>query len=224
MKYGVDAPGVVRNLFLFSLLAFFLAALCNQWLLISYFLFCAFSLFASGCWMLYSMFITKPKIVSQLLDDLYLKGSETVLDLGCGRGLLLIAAAKRLPKGKAYGIDLWQTKDQSGNQREVTLRNAKTDGVEVEIQTGDIRSLPYPDEMFDAVVSSLVIHNIPDEAGREQALSELLRVLKPGGQFALLDIQYGKRYAEFLQATCLKTGFWYCPPICLVKGKKLRPR
>lgn len=60
----------------------------------------------------------------RLLARLKLRGDETVLDVGCGRGLLLIAAAKLLPRGHAAGIDLWSQRDLSGNSREATPRNA----------------------------------------------------------------------------------------------------
>jgi ubiquinone/menaquinone biosynthesis C-methylase UbiE len=101
-----------------------------------------------------------------------LKGNETVLDAGCGRGLLLIEAAKHLPRGRAIGVDLWQTMDQSGNRPEVTLENARAEGVaeRVEVKTGDMRELPLPDQSVDAVVASLSIHNIPNKEGRASHL------------------------------------------------------
>jgi hypothetical protein len=54
------------------------------------------------------------------LDRAGLKGDEQLLDLGCGRGAVLIEAARRLPAGHAVGVDLW-TADQSGNRPEATL-------------------------------------------------------------------------------------------------------
>ena len=68
----------------------------------------------------------------------------------------------RLKTGRVTGIDLWSTHDQSGNSREVTLRNASLEGVATgsTIETGDMRALPFPDATFDLVVSSLAIHNI----------------------------------------------------------------
>lgn len=59
----------------------------------------------------------------RLLDGLALRGDETVLDVGCGRGLLLIGAAKRLTTGTAVGVDIWQTEDLSGNRPEATLES-----------------------------------------------------------------------------------------------------
>jgi arsenite methyltransferase len=67
-----------------------------------------------------------------------------VLDLGCGRGAVLVLVAKLLPRGTAAGIDLWLTQDQSGNAVGATWRNAEAEGVadRVELVTGDIRWLP----------------------------------------------------------------------------------
>src|SRR4029453_6551329 len=91
-----------------------------------------------------------------ILDGLRLRGDERVLDMGCGRGAVLIAVAKRLTSGRATGIDLWSMKDQSGNASDVTKRNAVLEGVveRVAIETGDMRSLPFADGSFDVVLSS----------------------------------------------------------------------
>jgi arsenite methyltransferase len=65
----------------------------------------------------------------RILARLNLRGDEAVLDVGCGHGLLLIAAAKLLPRGHAVGIDLWSQWQQSDNSREATLQNAALEGV-----------------------------------------------------------------------------------------------
>jgi arsenite methyltransferase len=67
------------------------------------------------------------------------KGNETVLDVGTGRGLLMIAAAKKLKSGKSVGIDIWSKKDLSGNAMDKTLRNAEIEGVRdcIDVQNGD---------------------------------------------------------------------------------------
>src|SRR5262249_13617758 len=97
---------------------------------------------------------------SDILDGLALHGDERVLDMGCGRGAVLTAVAKRLTSGRVTGVDLWRTIDQSGNSREATLTNARIEGVadHVELETGDMRRLPFADASFDVVVSSLAIH------------------------------------------------------------------
>src|SRR4051812_16926633 len=98
-----------------------------------------------------------------ILDGLQLRGNEKVLDMGCGRGAVLTAIARRLPNGRVTGVDIWSRTDQSGNARDVTLRNASLEGVadRIDVETGDMRALPFPDATFDLIVSSMAIHNIP---------------------------------------------------------------
>src|SRR4029453_10567075 len=138
----------------------------------------------------------KFQVWEEILDGLKLRGDERVLDMGCGRGAGLTAVARRLTTGRVTGIDLWSTSDQSGNAREVTLQNASVEGVRdrIDVQTGDMRELPFPDGSFDVVVSSLAIHNIRSTEARARAISEAWRVLKPGGRMALADIWGTRRY------------------------------
>ncbi|MFI0220383.1 class I SAM-dependent methyltransferase [Streptomyces lydicus] len=125
-----------------------------------------------------------------LLGELGLQGHERLLDLGCGRGAVLLAAARCLPQGRAVGVDLWRSVDQSGNAQNTTRRNARAEGVSdrVNLYTGDLRCLPFGDSEFDVVLSSLAIHNIKDARERRQAVVEAVRVLRPGGRLVLVDI------------------------------------
>jgi arsenite methyltransferase len=138
----------------------------------------------------------------RILDLLHLRGDEVVLDMGCGRGAVLTAVARRLSTGRVTGVDIWSRKDQSGNARDATLRNASLEGVgnRVQIETGDMRALPYPDAIFDLVVSSLAIHNIRSNDDRRRAIVEGFRVLKPGGRIVIADIRATAIYAEALRA------------------------
>ncbi len=138
----------------------------------------------------------------RILDDIHLRGDEGVLDMGCGRGAVLTAVARRLTTGRVTGVDIWSKKDQSGNAKDVTLRNASIEGVgdRVQIETGDMRALPYPDATFDLVVSSLAIHNIRSNADRKRAIVEGFRVLKPGGRIVIADIRATAIYEEALRA------------------------
>jgi arsenite methyltransferase len=159
----------------------------------------------------------------RILDRLRLRGDERVLDMGCGRGAVLTAAARRLTTGRATGVDIWSTHDQSGNAREVTVRNAFLEGVteRVEVETGDMRALAFPDETFDLVVSSLAIHNIRSNADRKQAVAEGFRVLKPGGRLVIADIRATSLYEAALHALGasnverrrLGWRFWWGNPI-----------
>jgi len=178
--------------------------------------------------MVWSSKVGKIKYREQLIDSLNLMGSETVLDVGCGRGLLLTAAARRLTTGKAIGIDLWQSVDQSGNHPETTLQNAQIKGVagRIEVKTADMRHLPFEDQSVDVVISSLAIHNVPDQVGRAQVMREIVRVLRPGGQVALLDIESTGEYLQTLRACgwqeAKRSGlqFQIFPPMRVVTGQK----
>src|SRR5262249_41944734 len=151
--------------------------------------FCAVYFMASAASFFYTTRFGKFVEWERILDHLNLSGDENVLDMGCGRGAVLIAVARRLKSGRVTGIDIWSTTDQSGNAREVTLRNASLEGVadRVQIETGDMRTLPFPDATFDLMVSSLAIHNIVSNADRKKAIAEGYRVLKPGGRMVIAD-------------------------------------
>lgn len=137
---------------------------------------------------------------SQLLDQLDLQGDEQVLDLGCGRGAVLLMAAQHLTTGLAVGVDLWRPQDQSGNAPEATRRNAVAEGVadRVQLHTADMADLPFADNTFDLVLSSIAIHNIKSQAGRDRAIEEAVRVLRPGGRLLFADIRGTGRYCTRL--------------------------
>jgi arsenite methyltransferase len=133
--------------------------------------------------------IGKFEVWAQILSSLGLRGDETVLDLGCGRGAVLLAAAKLLPDGRAIGVDIWRA-DQTHNAESNTRANAELEGVadRVELHTADMTDLPLADNSVDVIISSLAVHNIPSRAGRAQAISEAARVLRPGGRLVLADL------------------------------------
>ncbi|MGH3505371.1 MAG: methyltransferase domain-containing protein [Nocardioidaceae bacterium] len=146
---------------------------------------------------LYSSLCGKFAVWSEILDELRLRGDERILDIGCGRGAVLLLAARRLPMGRAVGVDVWRRRDQSGNTRVAAEHNASVEGVadRVEFVDADARELPFPDGSFDVAVSNLAIHNIAGANGRNQALREAVRVLRPGGQLRIID-QRVARYPD----------------------------
>jgi SAM-dependent methyltransferase len=129
-----------------------------------------------------------------------------VLDVGCGRGLLLIGAAKRLKSGRATGVDLWQAEDLSGNRPDVPLKNAALEGVaeRVVVETADMRRLPFPDASFDVVVSRAAIHNLYKAPDRAAAIREIARALKPGASAVISDIRHHPEYVRTSQQSGCK--------------------
>ena len=129
-----------------------------------------------------------------------LRDDGHVLDVGCGRGAVLMLAARRLPAGRAVGADVWGRRDQSGNSRAATERNAAAEGVRdrVELADADARDFPFASASFDLVVSSLALSNIREADGRAQALREAVRVLRPGGRLRIVD-DGADRYAAVLR-------------------------
>jgi SAM-dependent methyltransferase len=185
---------------------------------------CGFWIFCTAVWVLgnrYGSLLARDAILSRITW----RGDEYVLDVGCGHGLLLVGAAKKLSTGRAVGVDIWRQADQWDNHPENTARNARIEGVadRVEIHTCDASKLVFPDESFDIVLSSSALH---DMAERDQALLEIIRVLKPGGQVAIYDIRYISRYQKIL----LDSGMqqvqhwgklrWYLPLATLLTAIK----
>jgi SAM-dependent methyltransferase len=202
--YGYDAPYALMT---FWLLAFASGIVTTiAWLhepiraatpITLYFLF----FLGNACSFLYTTRRGKFLEWDRILDRVALRGDEAVLDIGCGRGAVLTAVARRLTTGRVTGVDIWSTSDQSGNAKDVTLRNASLEGVSdrVHIQTGDMRALPFPDATFDLVVSSLAIHNIRSDDDRKRAITEAFRVLEPGGRMVIADIRATGIYESALQ-------------------------
>jgi arsenite methyltransferase len=207
-QYGIDAPDLLR---FFAIAGVVALAICTLSINLSIFGqniqlimsvisgMAAIYLLGMGGLMLYYSKIAKLQDCEQLLDLIQWSGNEQVLDVGCGRGLMTIGAAKRLTSGKAIGIDLWQQQDQSDNHAAGTLTNAAIEGVteRIEVKTADMRELPFADNAFDVVVSSWAVHNLEIVTDRHQALAEIMRVLKPNGRIILADIINQAEYAEY---------------------------
>jgi SAM-dependent methyltransferase len=204
-SYGIDAPGAVRANIVLGVVFAIVAAAGAVWPIpawaIGIAVFLAALCFFYAAVMLWSSLVGKKRLCARLVAALALRADERVLDAGCGRGLALIACAKKLTTGKAAGIDLWAAKDQSNNNPASTMANAAAEGVadRVIVETGDITKLPFADAAFDAIISMIVIHNIPSRGGRDQALRELARVLKPGGRMVVYDLLHTAHYAQVLR-------------------------
>ncbi len=197
-SYGVDAPIAPLFIGIMTLIYFGLAVASGRWQRFVPVLFMGAIL---GSY-LHSSFRGKFLVWAKLLEELRLRGDERILDLGCGRGAVVLMAAQYLTTGKAVGVDLWRTADQSGNSIDATRRNAVAEGVadRVELHTADMQALPFPDNSFDLIVSSMAIHNISGTDGRKKAIEEAVRVLRPGGRLMIVDIRSTGEYQEHLIA------------------------
>jgi ubiquinone/menaquinone biosynthesis C-methylase UbiE len=232
--YGIDAPGVIRNLFVAAAVALVLfrflprVTIGGVTLLIApMFWNTAMGCITSGVLMLlYSKFM-KFRHREKMLAMVNWRGDEHVLDVGTGAGLLLIGAAKKLTTGKATGVDLWSTVDLSGNTRERTMRNVEIEGVKdrAEVLDGDAAQMKFADGTFDVVMSNLVIHNIPTRSGRDKACQEIARVLKPGGVALISDFVKTVGYAgEFakggLEVKGRQWSWGTFPPLRVIQAHK----
>jgi ubiquinone/menaquinone biosynthesis C-methylase UbiE len=145
----------------------------------------------------------KRRLRERALAAIHWRGDERVLDVGCGRGLMVVAAARRLTTGRAVGVDRWVRGAVSGNRAEAVVQNAALEGVaeRVEVVDGDARELPFADATFDVVVSNFVVHELDTQADRERMLREVVRVLKPDGQMVLVDFIFTGAAVQMLRAS-----------------------
>jgi arsenite methyltransferase len=110
-----------------------------------------------------------------------LRTGETIIDIGCGAGMDLLLAARRVgPQGKAIGIDMT---DAMVERARAVAAGCGLD--QVEVRKGDATSLPVESASADVVISNGVFNLVPE---KERALAEIVRILRPGGRLQLADI------------------------------------
>lgn len=151
----------------------------------------AYLIFLLAGGLIVSLYIRHQRTTSRqmVITSIPWQGTEAVLDVGCGTGMLLNGCAQQLTTGKAIGVDLWQ--ESIAGTPDVLLANAKAEGVSSRIayQNMDARHLTFDEAQFNVAVSSFALHHIGTRReDREQAISEMMRVLAPGGYLSLLDV------------------------------------
>jgi len=128
------------------------------------------------------------RLRTMTIDQAMLKPGERLLDVGCGTGGVTIPAKKRIGlNGPVSGID------PSPEMIEVARKKAKNAGLEIDFRIGVIESLPYADGSFDVVTSSLMMHHLPYDV-QQKGLTEIYRVLSPGGRILIADAMKPKNF------------------------------
>jgi arsenite methyltransferase len=229
-RYGVDAPfvpallgGLGLALLVLALVTLLAGGASAGWPLAAlvWELVVGGYLLASAASYLFTTLHGRYAVWAEIVEGLWLRGSDRVLDMGCGRGAVLLLVAGRLRSGRAVGLDQWAGTDRPGSA-DATRANAVAEGVSdrVDLCTGDMTAIPFADGEFDVVVSSLAIHTIPSPEGRAAAVAEAVRVLRPGGRLALVDFRHLHDYESVLaehgvtglRRRGLGPRFWYGGP------------
>lgn len=170
----------------------------------------------------------KPSEMSRIVSDIPWGGNEVVLDLGCGRGLGMILAAKRLESGLAVGLDVWQKRHISGNDPLSIWENAKRESVKGKVCAikGDPRYLPIRPSKVDVLLSATSMHKLVKKKDRAAVFGEISRVSKDGGRVGILDAGNGPAYSKLLydvgmtDVSIHRLRFSSFPPFHVVLARK----
>ncbi len=131
-----------------------------------------------------------------------IQGCDRVLDLGCGPGNQLALVAELNPSSEFTGVDL------SPKMLEVARKNIRAKNLQnVNVKLGDITRLEFPDQGFDAIISTLTLHHLPDKDLLRATFREIKRLLKPGGKVFLMD--HGRlKFVDSILAISYKDYYW----------------
>jgi ubiquinone/menaquinone biosynthesis C-methylase UbiE len=142
-----------------------------------------------------------------------LRDDEDILDAGCGTGLTILRLAERYPGCRVYGIDL------SPKMIEVARSDAAERDLDVDLRTGSITELPYPDAAFDVVLTNIMFHHL-DLAEKRQAVTEIARVLKPGSRY--VSAEFGPHARNMLERRLAKGEYTLYPSHLAEAGLTIR--
>jgi len=144
----------------------------------------------------------------RILRALAWRGDEQVLDLGCGRGAVLTMVAACVPRGRVTGIDIWSSKDQSGNGPRAAADNAAAAGVagRVALQTADMGVWLSAAAGAAVVAPGRPTHTAGTPAGRARATAGAGGVLRRGGLRLIGDTQHARQYQVRLRTLGAAAG------------------
>lgn len=139
---------------------------------------------------LLSLTMPETKFKTALVKQASILPNEKVLDFGCGSLTLSLMAKAAQPSAAIYAVDI------DKNILEIAEKKLKRAGEEILLQRYDGKVLPYSSGQFDKVISSLVFHHL-DFSQKQNALKEIFRVLKPGGELHVAD--WGKAKNQLMR-------------------------
>jgi SAM-dependent methyltransferase len=166
--------------------------------------------------------------MTKIVNNIPWGGGEVVLDLGCGRGLATVLAAKKLKAGYVLGVDVWSKARVWGNDPYSVWANAAQEKVEsrVSVVKGSPAQIPLANEAIDVILSGSAVHHLANRGHREGLFIEMARVLKQGGRIGILDAGNGNEYFAILNKIGMRdvemhrlrfSGF---PPFHVVLARK----
>jgi SAM-dependent methyltransferase len=170
----------------------------------------------------------KVREMTKIVGNIPWGGEEVVLDLGCGRGLATVLAAKKLHAGYAVGVDVWSKARISGNDPHSVLTNADHEkvGSKISAVKGLSAQLPLADRSVDVILSASMVHHLAPRRQREGLFVEMSRVLKDGGRIGILDAGNGNQYVAILNKIGMRDiemhrlRFSSFPPFHVVLARK----
>ena len=210
--YGLDRPDFIIGGFVLGAIGLILGPILFfvlRMTILAYVLLVLFIFFIGilgltfGSMMYYGGKVGKLRERDLVLSLISWNGNEKVLDIGCGPGLLVVGAAKKLTTGKAVGVDMWDVKVETGNTARAALENARIEGVSdrVEVKEGDVRNLPFDDGVFDIVLARALLNHIDEKSERKKSVQEIVRVMKPGGRLliVIVDTWNSNKYLDLFK-------------------------